>query len=85
MSEASTETPLFTVAQLNDLRKEVLAGKEFSEEEYAKILRAYHAYRLNGVESAAAKTNSRAASKAASAPKDLATILAALKQGLPNG
>ena len=83
--EQTTSAPTFTAAQLNDLRKEVLAGKEFSEDEYAQILRAYHANRLNDVESAAAKTGTRAAAKAASAPKDLASIIAGLKQGLPNG
>lgn len=72
-------SPAYTVDQLNDLSKQVLAGKEFSEEEYAQIIRAYHRNRLNGVESVAAKTGARAASKAATAPKDLASILAAMK------
>ncbi len=70
-----------TVEQINDLRKQVLAGKEFSVEEYSKIIRAYHAFRLAGATSIAPKVTERAAAAKRATPVDLATILAKLKSG----
>ena len=73
---ASSPVPeLPTAEQLNDLRAQVLAGKEFNAEEYSRIIAAYRAHRLGAVAAAAPKTKAKAASKAASAPVDLNTLL----------
>lgn len=72
---SSPVSELPTAEQLNDLRAQVLAGKEFNAEEYSRIIAAYRAHRLGAVAAAAPKTKAKAASKAASAPVDLNTLL----------
>jgi len=67
--------PLHTVEQLNDLRTRVLAGEEFSAEEYGAIIRAYRANRLAAVSTSAPKTKAAAAAKTKSAPQDLASLM----------
>ena len=64
-----------TAEQLNDLRARVLAGEEFKAEEYSRIIAAYRAHRMGAVAAAAPKAKAKAASKAASAPVDLNTLL----------
>jgi len=76
------EQLLLTVSQLNDLRAAVLAGKEFSVEEYSQIIRSYHAHRLGAAASMAPKVEARAAAKTKAAPVDLATLIAKMKEGI---
>ena len=66
---------LATVEQLNDLRQRVLAGEDFSAEEYGNIIRAYRANRLAAVSASAPKTKAAAASKTKAAPQDLASLM----------
>jgi hypothetical protein len=76
MSETTTAPlPLPTAEELNDLRKRVLAGEEFSSEEYSRIISAYRAHRMGAVSAAAPKAKAKAAAKAASAPADLNALL----------
>lgn len=70
--------PLATAEELNDLRKRVLAGEEFPAEEYRKIIQAYRANRLGAGTASAPKTRAKAASTAAAAPQDLATLMSNL-------
>lgn len=67
--------PLATVDELNDLRQRVLAGEEFSSEEYSKIIQSYRANRLAAVTSSAVKTRAKAAATTKAAPQDLATLM----------
>ena len=64
-----------TAEELNDLRKRVLAGEEFSREEYAEIVKSYRAARATGVANAAPKTKAKAEAAAAKAPVDLQALL----------
>lgn len=75
MSETPSLPPLTTVEELNDLRQRVLAGEEFSSEEYSKIIQAYRANRLNATTASAVKTRAKAAASAKAAPQDLATLM----------
>ena len=72
---------LYTAEQLNDLRQRVLAGEEFSAEEYRKIIRSYRASRETAVEKAAPKVQARAAAKEKAAPVDLQVLLGNLGLG----
>lgn len=73
-----TPVPLPTAEQLNDLRARVLAGEEFQAAEYSRIIAAYRSHRMGAVAAAAPKAKAKAASKAASAPVDLNTLLGGL-------
>jgi len=75
MTDTAPTPPLATVEELNDLRQRVLAGEEFSSEEYSKIIQAYRANRLAAVGASAVKTRTKAAASAKAAPQDLATLM----------
>ena len=64
-----------TAEEINDLRKRVLAGEEFSAEEYTEIIKEYRAARLAGVSASAPRTKAKAASAAAAAPVELGALL----------
>ena len=67
-----------TADELNDLRRQVLAGKEFSPEEYRQIIADYREARMAGVSAAAPKVKAKAEAKASAAPVDLQTLLGSL-------
>lgn len=67
-----------TAEELNDLRQQVLAGKEFNAEEYARIIEAYRAHRSTAVAAAAPKAKAKAAASAKAAPVDLNVLLGGL-------
>lgn len=73
-------TPDFTPEALNDLRRQVLEGKEFSIEEYRAIIQARRAIRAGAVAAAAPKVAARAASTAANKPTSLAELMALVKK-----
>ena len=64
-----------TAEDLNDLRKRVLAGEEFSAEEYTEIIREYRAARLAGVSAAAPRTKAKAEAATKAAPVELGALL----------
>ena len=64
--------------ELNDLRQAVLDGKEFSAEEYKRIIQSYRSARLQGVTVSAEKTKAKAETKAKAAPVDLGALMASL-------
>lgn len=70
----------FTPEALNDLRRQVLEGKEFSVEEYRAIIQARRALRAGAVAAAAPKVTARAASTAANKPTSLAELMAMVKK-----
>lgn len=81
MTDQTTTTPspvLKTAEELNDLRARVLAGEEFSSEEYSEIIRAYRANRMSAVSASASKTRAAAASAAKKAPQDLGELMKGL-------
>jgi len=80
-TEAPAPLPILLAEELNDLRAAVLAGKEFSIEEYSQIIRSYHAHRLGSAAAMAPKVTARTERTAAAAPIDLATIISKLKSG----
>ena len=65
-----------TPEALNDLRQQVLAGKEFSVEDYRDIIQARRALRVGAIAAAAPKVTARAAASAAAKPRSLAEVLA---------
>jgi hypothetical protein len=67
-----------TVDELNDLRKRVLAGEEFSPEAYREIIVSYREARLAGVSAAAPKAKAKAEGQTAKAPVDLQVLLGSL-------
>lgn len=70
----------FTPEALNDLRRQVLEGKEFSVEEYRAIIQARRALRAGAVAAAAPKVAARAASATANKPTSLAELMAMVKK-----
>ncbi len=76
--ETTSPPPLATVDELNDLRQRVLAGEEFSSEEYSKIIQAYRANRLAAVGASAVKTRAKAAASTKAAPQDLSSLMNSL-------
>lgn len=64
-----------TAEDLNDLRKRVLAGEEFSAEEYTEIIREYRAARLAGVSAAAPRTKAKAEAATKATPVELGALL----------
>ena len=72
---------LLSTEELNDLRKQVLDGKEFSVEEYKQIIQSYRAARLGAVTASAEKTRAKAETKAKAAPVDLSVLMASIGLG----
>lgn len=65
--------------QLNDYRQRILAGEDISVDEYTEIIRNYRLTRGAAVATAAPKTKAKAATAAASTPRDLSTMMAQLQ------
>lgn len=64
-----------TAEELNDLRQRVIAGEEFSPDEYRRIIQAYRANRQVAGAAAAPKAKAKAAAATKAAPVDLNALL----------